>query len=59
MFMSDVSKLIAYMNHRLKDLRDLENRELFQSWLNMSREDVLDFRLRDWFAERGLMRLKP
>ena len=54
--MTEHSKLIAYIEQKV---REAENRDMISSWLVMSREEVIDFLLRDWFAERGLLRHKP
>lgn len=54
--MSEYSKLIYFIEQQV---RKAEHADLFRSWLNMTKEDIMDHKLRDWFASRGLLRLKP
>ncbi len=54
--MTDNQRLIAYIE---KQVRDAEYSLMFHSWLLMTKDEILDHKLKDWFADRGLLRLKP
>ena len=53
--MTEHSKLIAYIE---KQVRQAEQLDLFRSWLNMTRQEILDLAMTDAFVAVGLMKRK-